>query len=515
MLSGMYEMTMPQAGNTMETGTVVRWLKAEGQTVKQGEVLLEVETDKATVEIESDRDGVLLKVLAEAGVTVPIRMPIALLGEAGEDVADAVRAAKEKLAQAGGEEAPAPPPQQAPAPPLPPDGAVTPVLMPQAGNTMEEGMVTKWLVQVGQDIKVGDLIFEAETDKANVQIESSDAGRLARIVVQEGETVPVKTPVAYLADNDADVDAYLAALPVATPGATPAPVAARSAPTTAVPVAAPRTGRVKASPAARKIAAQRGVDLAALPPGRGPGGRILSTDVPAGPIAPAAAAVTTAGGEVRRPMSSMRRAIAQNLLTSKQTIPHFYMQLMIDAGAMMGFYRTEKAKYPCTINDVVVLAVGRAMQEFAPLRMRLDGGDMVETPSSNIGIAVGVDDGLVVPVVLAVEAKTLRELAAETRRLVDGARNGKLENIGRGTFTITNLGMFGIESFSAIINPPESGILAVGAAREEVIVSGGTMRPGHVMTLTFSFDHRVVDGLWGARFVSRLKEILEWPAQLT
>ena len=392
---------------------------------------------------------------------------------------------------------------------------------------MEEGTIVKWRVAEGDSIAVGDVIFEAETDKAVVEVEALDAGRLAKIVVQEGQTVPVKTPVAYLADKDEDVEAHLAAKgQSAAPAAkAPAPDAsAQAAPQPQKTPAAPApTGATKASPAARKLARQRGVDLSAVGTGSGPGGRILSTDVPtaAGPPAPspaptpAPARQTTAVGEaVRRPMTPMRKAIARNLQTSKQTIPHFYIRVTIEAGALYDYYQAKKAAFKCSINDVVTLATARVIAEFPAFRSRIDGDDIIEFPSANVGIAVGLDEGLVVPVLVGADAMDLRELAGQTRRIVEAARAGKIEGLGQGVFTITNMGMFGVEAFDAIINPPEAGILAVGTIREEVIVSGGAMRPGRVMTLTLSCDHRIVDGVVAAKFLARLKELLEMPQLL-
>ncbi len=409
---------------------------------------------------------------------------------------------------------------------------VTPVLMPKAGNSMEEGTIVQWIARPGDQIEVGQILFEVETDKATVEVEATDTGRLAKIVVNEGETIGVQKPVAYLADNDADVDAYLAgqggqqtepqktaapAQPQSTADSEPAREAQVTAPPTAVPSApsaTDETGRAQASPAARKAARQTGVDLATLPAGSGPGGRILSTDIPA--AGQAASASTPAAGATggRQPLSKMRRAIGKALQVSKQTIPHFYIEATAEADALMDYCRLAKAKHPCSVNDVIVLALGRAVAEFPAFRTRIDGDDAVTEPQSNIGVAVGMDEGLVVPVVVGVEAMSLKQLAAETRRVIDAARNGKIENQGKGVMTVSNLGMFGVERFSAIINPPESAILAVGAVREEVIVSGGTMRPGRRMTATLSCDHRVVDGVTAAKFLVRLKQLLENPGLL-
>ncbi len=210
----------------------------------------------------------------------------------------------------------------------------------------------------------------------------------------------------------------------------------------------------------------------------------------------------------------MRKAIARNLLASKQTIPHFYMQLTVNAAPMAELQKAEKAKYQCSLNDFVTKACGKAIREFPAFRCRIENDEMLEFNDVNIGIAVGMDEGLVVPVILGVDTLSIKELATETRRLAQSAKTGKIENMGKGVFTITNLGMFGIEQFTAIVNPPEAAILAVGAMRETVVVQDGTMWPGKVMTLTLSADHRVVDGLPAAKFMARLKELLETPALL-
>ena len=210
----------------------------------------------------------------------------------------------------------------------------------------------------------------------------------------------------------------------------------------------------------------------------------------------------------------MRKAIARNLTLSKQTIPHFYAKLTVNAEAIYSFYQAEKAKYPCSLNDVIVLSCARVISQFPAFRSRLEGDELVILPTANIGIAVGMDDGLVVPVLIGAESMTLKQVGSESKRLAAAARAGKIEGMGQGVFTITNLGMFGVEEFSAIINPPEAAILAVGAAREEVIVSGGTLKAGRVMTLVLSSDHRIIDGTLAAKFLAELKKMLEYPAQL-
>jgi pyruvate dehydrogenase E2 component (dihydrolipoamide acetyltransferase) len=508
-------MNLPQLAAGVADATVVRWLKSPGDTFAAGEILVELEIDNALVHLEASQTGSLERVMASPGQTVRV----------GEALASMVTAGASEAQPAAAEPAqPAAAPQpQASSPPATGDGdpsKATPILMPAASNTMEEGILVSWNVAEGDTIEVGQVICEIETDKATVEYESPSAGRLARFIAHENDAIPVKQPIAVLADNDADADAFLATLGDASAATAPTSPSASTAAAAASPSPAPRTavapapmtaeGRVKASPAARKMAAQRGVDLALLGSGSGPGGRILSLDIERADLSALAA---SDGKPIRRPMPKMRRAIGLNLQRSKQNIPHFYLRLTIEATPLLSFYRQQKPATGCTINDCIVLATGRAMAEFPAVRSQIDGDEIVEFPQANIGIAVGVEHGLVVPVVCGVDRMTLSQLAVEAKRVVENARNGKLDNVGLGNFTITNLGMFGIEEFAAIINPPESGILAVSAARESVIVQNGSMRPGHVMTMTLSADHRMVDGLTGAKFVARLKEILENPSE--
>ena len=420
---------------------------------------------------------------------------------------------------------------------------------------MEEGTIVKWHVEVGSRVKKGDTLFEIETDKATMEVSADEDGRLARIIGPEGATIAVKAPVAYMAEKDSDLESYLAtessaAAESSAPGESPAEPVATATPfpgastdTAALGGAAAKPGaggRVKASPAARRIAAQQGVQLVAGMPGSGPGGRILSTDVPklaasgaftsrppAGAPASASASRPAAGavpglilpaiivpGVQRKRMSQMRKAIARNLSYSKSTIPHWYIAATLRAEALLAFYQNQKAKYPVSINDLIVAACAKVLMEFPAFRSRVDGDDLLEFPGANIGVAVGMDDGLVVPVVLNAQSLTLQDLAAETKRLATAARSGKIENMGQGIFTISNLGMFAVEEFVAIVNPPEASILAVSAAREDVVAEHGAIRVAKTMKVTLSMDHRVIDGTLGAQFMKRLKEVLERPEQL-
>jgi pyruvate dehydrogenase E2 component (dihydrolipoamide acetyltransferase) len=541
---------MPKQGNTMEEGTIIEWKVAPGDTISEGDVIAEIETDKANVEIEADHAGRLARIVAQEGDIVEVQGPIAYLAD--DDAAvDAYLSAHGEMPAAQDDGEPARAAEQTDQKPAPegPKGEVTPLLLPKAGNTMEEGTIVEWKVAQGDTISAGDVIYEVETDKATVEVEADEAGRLARIVAGAGDTVAVKDPVAYLADNDADVDAWIATQPAETKPekkdkpapagkkATRAPSkpAARPVRPAAAPArsAAPAAGlpegmtRTPASPAARKLAGQKGLDVATLYPGSGPNGRVLSTDVAATPaqgataagtsavkaIQPAPATTGPAGEVVREPMSKMRRAIAKNLQVSKQTVPHFYMTVTARADALMSYYRARKQQFKVSVNDVVTLAVARTLAEFPEMRSHIDedAGEIVTAPSANIGIAVGTDDGLTVPVLIDADRMDLQTLAGQTRRIVSAAREGQLEGVGAGVFTITNLGMFGVDEFSAIINPPEAGILAVGAVKEDVLVENGAMRPGRTMKMTLAADHRVVDGLLAAKFMARLKDLLEQP----
>ncbi len=392
---------------------------------------------------------------------------------------------------------------------------------------MEEGTILCWRKEEGEEVKKGEILLEIETDKANIEVEAVEGGVLRKILCPAGTTVPVLAPIAILAGGaediareaalaEAELHSLLSGKHSPSSGAVPeqagasAPADSASHPPVAE-VLDQRPREITASPAARKSARERGIELETLWPGTGPGGRILSTDVEraAGKAAP-----QPAGGPARRPMSPMRRAIARNLITSKQTIPHFYMRLTVAAEPLSAFYREEKQKYSCTLNDILVLACARVIREFPAFRTRIEDDELVEYPTANIGVAVGMEDGLRVPVLIAADRMSLRRVAAESRRIVDAAKQGKVEAMGQGVFTISNLGMYGVEEFAAIINPPEAALLAVGAIRDTVVAQDGAVRAERVMTMTLSADHRIIDGLTAARFLNRLKAELEAPESL-
>ena len=262
----------------------------------------------------------------------------------------------------------------------------------------------------------------------------------------------------------------------------------------------------RATPRARRALRERGLDASRVI-GTGPNHRIVEADVlRASPSA-------TAGTEIRRPLSATRRTIARRLVLAKQTIPHFYLRQQIDAGALAAFYAECKREFPCSLNDPIVRAVGLTVSEFPAFRSRLDGEDLIEAPHAHIGLAVGLEDGLVVPVIRHADRLSLRALALETRRVVELARARKIENAGQAVFTVSNLGMYGTEEFTAIINPPEAAILAVGALRDQAWVQDGALRLGQALTLNLSCDHRIIAGVGAAKFMRRLQEILQAPQQ--
>ena len=508
----MTSIVFPRPSDAMASGTVLRWLKRPGEPFSAGDALLELESEEALIVVEAATEGTLGEILAGPGQTVEVGARLALL-ENGDF---------SRSASAG------PSSSEKSVPPQSSDSAlgdVTPILMPQAGNSMEEGTVVSWLVKEGDRIEAGQTICEIETDKATIEYESPATGRVARIVAELDQPIPIQELIAVLAEDSSAADAYLASQGSASTSAKPDTTAAVGSPAQSVPCHRATTA-VSARQRLRR-SRPRGASKLRRRPARSPpiaaslwrrlAAAVVRADASCRPTfrplphrQPPPAAPQP-GAAHRCPKCAARSRL--NLQQSKQTVPHFYVRMSIDADPLLAFYREQKPATNCTLNDIVVLAVGRTIAEFPAVRSQVDGNDLVEFPHANIGIAVGVEDGLVVPVVLKVDTLSLAQVAGETRRVVENGRNGKLENVGQGVFTITNLGMFGIEEFAAIINPPESGILAVSAIRETAIVENGALRPGRTMTMTLSADHRVVDGLLAAKFVARLKQMLEHPAE--
>ena len=417
------------------------------------------------------------------------------------------------------------------------------ILMPALSPTMETGTLASWNMGVGDAVRSGDVIAEIETDKATMEVEAVDDGVLAVILVAAGtENVAVGTPIARLAEDGEAVDA-VAAAPVAAAAApkteapaekaadpAAAPAAPASAPTAAVQPSSSASGapRLFASPLARRIAGDNGVDIAALS-GSGPHGRILRRDVEAAMTAAAPAARPASGGASApvspgasslEPNSQMRKIIAQRLQESKANAPHFYLTVDCEIDTLLAARKVMNAQSPddvkISVNDLVIRAAAMALVKVPKANASWEGDNTRLFHHADIAMAVAVDGGLVTPVIWAAEQKGLAEIAATSRDLATRARNGSLapEEFAGGSFTISNLGMYGIREFAAVINPPQGAILAVGAGEERPVVREGQLAVATVMTVTLSADHRVVDGAVGAEWLQAFKGYIEAPVTM-
>jgi len=398
------------------------------------------------------------------------------------------------------------------------------------GDAMEEGTILRWLKREGEPVAEEEGVAEVQTEKASIEIPSSCSGVLTRILVPEGQTVPVGAPIAYIGQPGEQMPA--ADQPALEPARGPALILeAASSPLAPqlLPSVPPSGGRIKVSPLARKLAAEYGLDLA-LVEGTGPGGRIIEADieetlrrVPAAapPVVPAPSpAVRPPAGFTDRPLSPMRRAIARRLTESKRNIPHFYLAIEVDMRAASRVRADYNASVPeerrVSVNDLVVRACVLALERWPQVNSRLEG-EAIRTPAGvHVGVAVSLPEGLIVPVVRDAQERSVSQLGQEIRRLAERARKGQLrpDEYSGGTFTVSNLGMYGITAFQAVINPPEAAILAVGALRDTPIVENGQVVPGRQMCLTLSVDHRVVDGAVAAEFLQEAKRLLETPFRL-
>jgi pyruvate dehydrogenase E2 component (dihydrolipoamide acetyltransferase) len=411
---------------------------------------------------------------------------------------------------------------------------ITRVVLGKLSPTMEEGTIVKWTKKEGDAVKVGDVMAEIETDKANMEMEALGAGVLRKILVPTGGKAPVGTLIGVIADPKEDIGALLAQAPAATVTApppvtvaAPVPVPAAVAPSAAP--ADPADGRVKASPLARTMAARQNIPLAAVA-GSGPGGRIVKRDIEGyAPGSPADRAVhaaapapvipfpaVAAGQDF--PLSNMRKTIARRLVESKFSAPHFYVTVEIDMGAAVALreqlLKGENVKV--SFNDLVLKACARALTRF-PMVNASWGGDKITTHGEvHLGVAVSIPDGLITPVVRNADRKSVLDISREVKDLAGRAREKKLrpEEFTGSTFTISNLGMFDVSEFTAIINPPEAAILAVGSVSKVPVVDGDKVTIGHRMKVTLSSDHRVVDGALAAQFLQEVRRLLENPVSL-
>lgn len=544
---------MPRLSDTMTEGVIAAWHKKVGDTVKKGDLLAEVETDKATMELESYKDGVLLHIGADKGAKLQVNDLLAIIGKAGEDISSLLNSATPAAAPAASAtstDSKAPQETAAPTPATTPSAHATldlskieeVVLMPRLSDTMEAGVIASWNKQVGDTVKKGEVLAEIETDKATMELESYKNGTLLYIGAQQGEKIPVNGLLCIIGEKGkVDVDAIVAAAatqplpaaPAATPAATSSTATAVATPAmaTVVSEALPASnGRIIASPLAKKIAQEKGVDLRQLK-GSGDGGRIIKSDIdrfqpgsasaPAAATAPAALPVftgQTTEGYTDIPNSQMRGVIAKRLAESKFTAPHFYlkMEVNMDNAISARTQLNEFSPVKVSFNDMIVKAVSLALREHPAVNASWMGDKIRRYQHVHIGVAVAIEDGLIVPVIRFADQKTLPQIAAETKELASKAKNKKLQpnEFTGNTFTISNLGMMDIDEFTAIINPPDSCIMAVGRISEKIIRKGDGFAATQVMKLTLSCDHRSVDGATGAAFLQTVKRFLENPVRL-
>ena len=520
---------MPRLSDTMEEGTVATWFKKVGDTVKEGDILAEIETDKATMEFEAFYEGELLHIGIGEGQTAPVDSLLAIIGKKGEDIsAHLAGTAAPTTEEVTTPEAVAASAASETSTPVLPDN-VKIITMPRLSDTMEEGTVASWLKKVGDTVSEGDILAEIETDKATMEFEAFDNGTLLYIGIQEGESAPVDSVLAIIGDKDADVDQAVAAASskVSAPtksaeqleSAPVAPAPEVAAVTNSVAVAVPvqnTNGRVIASPLAKRLAEERGIQLGTVQ-GSGDGGRIIKRDIENYQATTSVAFAAPQGIESVEEManSQMRKTIAKRLGASKFTAPHYYLGVEFDMENAMAF-RSQYNAIPDTkisFNDIVVKATALALKQHPQVNSRWYDDKIVKHHHVHMGVAVAVEDGLVVPVVKFADELALPQIGAQVRDFAGRARDKKLTpaEMDGSTFTISNLGMFGIETFTSIINQPNSAILSVGAIVEKPVVKNGQIVVGHTMKLTLACDHRSVDGATGSLFLQTLKSYIENP----
>eukprot|EP01013_Petalomonas_cantuscygni_P040313 TRINITY_DN721_c0_g1_i1.p1 TRINITY_DN721_c0_g1~~TRINITY_DN721_c0_g1_i1.p1 ORF type:complete len:544 (+),score=-23.26 TRINITY_DN721_c0_g1_i1:1085-2716(+) len=535
---------MPRLSDTMEEGTVAKWLKSVGDKIEEGDILAEIETDKATMEFESFNEGTLLHIGIQEGDTAPVDSLLAIIGDEGEDISsllggDSASASDEEPAkeEVSSEE------EETSGKTEIPEG-VEIVKMPRLSDTMEEGTVASWLKKVGDDVEEGDILAEIETDKATMEFESFYTGKLLYIGIQEGESSPVDAVLAVIGPEGTDVDAVLRNKSGGSKKSSSAEAkkeASKSSESTDKKEAVKSVSdgeRIFASPLAKKIAADKGIDLAKVS-GSGDNGRIIKKDIenytPSEAVAPAASAnVQTENAVASQPVSmalpsgeegteevknsNMRKAIAKALGNSKFNAPHFYLTIEVDMDNAKAS-RAQINSLPDTkvsFNDMVLKACAMALKKHPQVNTSWNGDTTKYHKHIHMGVAVAVDEGLVVPVVKHADLLGLTQIGGVVKELAGKARNKKIapSEMEGSTFTVSNLGMFGILEFTSIINQPNSAILSVGAIVEKPVVKNGEIVVGNTMKLTLACDHRTVDGAVGAQFLQTLRYYVENPVTM-
>ena len=530
---------MPRLSDTMTEGVIAAWHKKVGDTVKKGDILAEIETDKATMELESYQQGVLLHVGTPRGGKLQVNDLLAIIGAAGEDVSALVA----QNTNTGSETKAAPENTKVETPAAPVVASADNidlskmdevVLMPRLSDTMTEGVIAGWQKKVGDSVKKGEILADIETDKATMELESYKDGILLYQGAQAGEKILVNQLLCIIGQPGLDIDAIVksvktssdspavAAPVVEASNATPAPTAPPVVAATVAPTASVvNEGRIFASPLAKKIAKEKGVDLKYVK-GSGEHGRITKTDLDN--YTPASANTYTASAPIGQvsfedtPVSQMRKVIAKRLSESLFTAPHFYLTMKINMDAVVEARAMVNETSPVKIsfNDFIVKAVALSLKQHPKVNSSWLGDVIRTNHHVNIGIAVAVDEGLLVPVLRFADGLSLSQISVSVKEFAKKAKDKKLQPADweGSTFTISNLGMFGIDQFTAIINTPDACILAVGGIAQEPIVKNGQIVPGNVMNVSLSCDHRVVDGATGSAFLQTLKSYLEAPIKM-
>ncbi|MGB3143445.1 MAG: 2-oxo acid dehydrogenase subunit E2 [Maribacter sp.] len=547
---------MPRLSDTMEEGTVAKWLKSVGDKVAEGDILAEIETDKATMEFESFHEGTLLHIGIEEGDGAPVDTLLAIIGEEGEDISGLLEGKGDSKSEESSSEEKEDEPKDASSAEEEveddstdssdeiPEG-VEIVKMPRLSDTMEEGTVASWLKKVGDDVEEGDILAEIETDKATMEFESFYSGKLLYIGIQEGESSPVDAVLAVIGPEGTDVDAVLSnksggGKKKSEGGSKKEESKSNDNTSKATESKSDSTessksisdgNRIFASPLAKKIAEDKGIDLAKVS-GSGDNGRIIKKDIenytPSVASKPAAAETSSAPVSMSIPSgeegteevknSNMRKAIAKALGNSKFNAPHFYLTIEVDMDNAKES-RAQINNLPDTkvsFNDMVLKACAMALKKHPQVNTSWNGDTTKYHKHIHMGVAVAVDEGLVVPVVKHADLMGLTQIGSAVKDLAGKARNKKISpsEMEGSTFTVSNLGMFGILEFTSIINQPNSAILSVGAIVDKPVVKNGEIVVGSTMKLTLACDHRTVDGAVGAQFLQTLRYFVENPVTM-
>ena len=532
---------MPRLSDTMEEGVVAKWLKKVGDKVEEGDILAEIETDKATMEFESFNEGTLLHIGVQEGETSPVDVLLAIIGDEGEDISGILNGviAEEPSKEASQEEI-----ISKTAATSIPDG-VNVIAMPRLSDTMEEGTVASWLKNVGDNVEEGDILAEIETDKATMEFESFYEGVLLYVGIAEGESAKVDSLLSIIGPKGTDVSSIVAAHKKGNLTSNDSKIDSKTATVEAIETIenTPETssttntgGRIFASPLAKKIAKDKGINLSEVK-GTGENGRIVKRDVenytpsstpseipttvskPDQSSAPLAA-YTPVGEESFEDItnSQMRKVIAKRLGESKFTAPHYYLTIELDMDNAIVSRKTINSlpETKVSFNDMVVKACAMALKKHPKVNTSWNGDTTRYSNHIHVGVAVAVDDGLLVPVLKFTDQMSLTQIGGNVRDLAGKARNKKIapNEMEGSTFTISNLGMFGIQEFTSIINQPNSAILSVGAIEQKPVVKEGQIVVGNTMKVTLACDHRTVDGATGAQFLQTVRAYIENPVTM-